>query len=115
LSQSDPSNEAKRLYVAFSQASVGETYVKMAFQPHTRGQRQLTLCEQAESWLQKALPEIQRRKNLLGGDADYPADVQKAIDRCNTVLLRRDRQNQNPAATGSTAGRAESQAVQQTQ
>jgi eukaryotic-like serine/threonine-protein kinase len=94
LSQSDPSNEFKRLNVAFSLAGVGETYVKMAFQPHTTAQRQLALCEQAESWLQRALPEIQKRKNLLGGeDAEYPAVVQQAIDRCNTVLLRRDRQN----------------------
>jgi serine/threonine protein kinase len=94
LSQSDPTNEFKRLNVAFSEGSVGETYVKMAFQPHTTGQRQLALCEQAESWLQKALPEIQKRKNLLRGeDAEYPAVVGKAIDRCNTVLLHRDRQN----------------------
>ena len=93
LSQSDPTNEFKRLNVAFSEGSVGETYVKMAFQPHTTGQLQLALCEQAESWLQRALPEIQKRKNLLGGDAEYPAVVGKAIDRCNTVLLHRDRQN----------------------
>lgn len=34
----------------------------------------------AESWLQKALPEIQKRKNLLGGDADYPITAQQTID-----------------------------------
>jgi eukaryotic-like serine/threonine-protein kinase len=88
LSDSDPTNETKRLEVAFAQGSVGETYVKMAFQPHTTRQRQRILCEAAESWLQKSLPGLERGKNLLRpDDAEYPAKVQQAIDRCNQVLL----------------------------
>lgn len=95
LSESDPANQNKRLGVAFSQGSVGDTYVNMAFQPHTAGQRQMALCRQAEFWLQKALPELQQRKNLLQGtEISYPAQVQKAANRCDSAISRLSRGNQ---------------------
>jgi non-specific serine/threonine protein kinase/serine/threonine-protein kinase len=88
LSQTDAANQSKQLNVAFSEGSVGETYVKMAFLPHTSVQRRLALCQEAVFWLHKALPELQQRRTLIeAGDAQYPAVMQQAIDRCNTVIL----------------------------
>ena len=84
LAERDPGNETKQLQVAFAAGSIGETYVKMAFQPHAGTQRRLTLCHEAQSWLRRALPEIEKRKNLLSGpDTEYPATLENAIARCH--------------------------------
>jgi non-specific serine/threonine protein kinase/serine/threonine-protein kinase len=100
FAESDPGNETKQLQVAFAEGSIGETYVKMAFQPNASRQRRLTLCHEAESWLRRALPQIEKRKNLLlRADIGYPATLDNAIARCQVALLDPHQQHQNPVGS----------------
>jgi eukaryotic-like serine/threonine-protein kinase len=98
--QTDPTSQSIRRAVARCQAHVGETYVRMAFQPRATGQHRLALCRQANSWLQKALPELLQNKNVSGQSDDQFVDtVQKQIDRCDKVISQHDHRNQAPTET----------------
>lgn len=96
----NPTNESKQLSVAFLEGGVGETYVKMAFQPHTTDRRQLTLCGKAEFWLQKALPEVLQRKGLLKGDSatDFRSRCSKQSIAA-AIIFRKGERHQKPPAT----------------
>jgi serine/threonine protein kinase len=92
LSLSDPTNDIKRLQLAFTRAEIGNTYVQMAFQGHTTGQRRIALCREAASWLETPLEEIARHKDPTVMTGYLPEDLgelKQGFDRCEIVLANR--------------------------
>ena len=87
LSDNDPTNDLRRFEVVLTEATVGEAYAKLAFAPHTNNNQRSSLCQQAQSWFEKALPLLQEKKSSLVGSDSYDlVAAQHAADRCEQVV-----------------------------
>ena len=84
LSETDPANDSKRFRAAISEAKLGEAYVTLAFDVHKTSQQRSNLCQQAESYLQHAIPELAKHKGeLVRSEAGFMEEAQKASERCS--------------------------------
>src|SRR5262249_47313298 len=89
LSSDDPTNKSKRLAVAQSENQIGEAYAKIAFRPHTSISQRLSLCRQAETLLEQALPVLRAQKDqLYGEETSYLTDAEKTAARCSAEISR---------------------------
>jgi len=85
LSEADSANDSKRLRAAMSEAKLGEAYVTLAFDAHNSSLARSSLCLQADSYLQHALPELTKHSNeLVRSEAGFIGEVQQARERCRT-------------------------------
>jgi eukaryotic-like serine/threonine-protein kinase len=87
LLHSDPTNDYKRFEVARSQAFVAIDYWNIVASLHENEPRRQTLCRQATSLLQQALPVYHERKDrLVGAELGQLSEAEGVASHCGHIL-----------------------------